>query len=201
MDGPGRVEKEDQPAKSVFPEFEIVIEEEVGTPSTLEERVREDEALLRKYQDVYVTDVDEDAKLGQRDLDEMSGAKLPVKDSQTIRFLTTIDSNPEQVIRYARWEDGQPLWVSSESVPGRKDVPSCERCGAKRDFEFQVMPQLLHYLRVDSKAVMPTSPDQPGRLGAMDWGTLAVYTCTRSCSASKGPGYVEEFVWRQKALD
>jgi hypothetical protein len=40
VDGPGRVEKEDQPAKSVFPEFEIVIEEEVGTPSTLEERVR-----------------------------------------------------------------------------------------------------------------------------------------------------------------
>jgi len=41
----------------------------------------------------------------------------------------------------------------------------------------------------------------------MDWGTLAVYTCVRSCGGGgEGGGdggegrYVEEFVWRQKPM-
>jgi hypothetical protein len=40
----------------------------------------------------------------------------------------------------------------------------------------------------------------------MDWGTLAVFTCTGSCSThveERGirGGYVEEFLWRQKPLE
>lgn len=40
LDGPGKAEKEDQPAKSIFPELEIVIEEEDGDQKTVEERIR-----------------------------------------------------------------------------------------------------------------------------------------------------------------
>jgi pre-rRNA-processing protein TSR4 len=51
----------------------------------------------------------------------------------------------------------------------------------------QVLPQLIHYLGVDAED--PSSPD---------WGTLAVYTCSASCSAaSDAEPYVEEFVWVQ----
>lgn len=37
------------------------------------------------------------------------------------------------------------------------------------------MPQLLNYLEQD-----PSDPASP------DWGTIAVYTCSRSCSSSSG---------------
>lgn len=52
---------------------------------------------------------------------------------------------------------------------------------------FQVMPQLLNYLKAD-------------RLGrSVDWGVLAVFTCAESCGL--GAGYTEEFVWKQDLLD
>ena len=63
------------------------------------------------------------------------------------------------------------------------------------------MPQLLHYLRVDAKAQMPDKPGGVCRLGAMDWGTLAIYTCTKSCQGGEKKGYLEEMLWRQKPLD
>lgn len=69
------------------------------------------------------------------------------------------------------------------------------------------MPQLLQYLRVDAAAIMPSAPGAPCRVGAMNWGTLAFFTCTKSCSPPTVDGdgakraYVEEFVWRQKPID
>jgi Programmed cell death protein 2, C-terminal putative domain len=62
---------------------------------------------------------------------------------------------------------GKPLWCCSKGLPKEKpvetsiatstvsrsscgDIPPCELCGTARTFEFQVMPQLLHYLGVDA---------------------------------------------------
>ena len=46
------------------------------------------------------------------------------------------------------------------------------------------MPQLLYHLKVDD-------------IGAsLDWGVLAVYTCSESCQPQSG-GYQQEFVWKQ----
>lgn len=55
----------------------------------------------------------------------------------------------------------------------------------------QVMPQLLNHLQQDE---MDSS--------ALDWGTLVVYACSRSCGAAgaggaAGSSYAEEFVWMQ----
>ncbi|GBN32041.1 hypothetical protein AVEN_221815-1, partial [Araneus ventricosus] len=51
-----------------------------------------------------------------------------------------------------------------------------------------VMPQLLNYLSLDSVQ------------DSIDWGTLAVYTCSKSCE--KGvEAYVKEFVWKQDFSD
>ena len=45
------------------------------------------------------------------------------------------------------------------------------------------MSQLLNHLNVDT-------------LGdSIDWGTMAIYTCTDSCSPTQG--YEREFVWKQ----
>lgn len=45
------------------------------------------------------TEADEDAKLGQRDLDKASGANSAVKDKQTLRFLVTVGAEPDQILR------------------------------------------------------------------------------------------------------
>jgi len=198
-------------SSSVFPEFEIVIEEEKQEGGQGGGEGKEDDgdaALLKKYQEVVVTETDDDARVGQKHLDEATGANPALKDKQSLRFLAVIGREPGQILRYARWNDKAPLWVSVEDQPSiDKDVPACERCGGRRAFEFQVMPQLLHYLGVDSQAVFPSKPGEGFRLGAMDWGTLAVYTCVRSCGGGgEGGGeggegrYVEDFVWRQKPM-
>jgi len=71
---------------------------------------------------------------------------------------------------------------------GAADVPVCSACGSAREFEFQVLPQLLYFLKVDSKAK-----------DALDWGTLVVYTCKDSCG--DGSKYTPEFVWTQPTGD
>ncbi|XP_034964388.1 programmed cell death protein 2 isoform X2 [Zootoca vivipara] len=97
------------------------------------------------------------------------------------KFKEKISSEPEQIIRYCRDGEG-PLWISAENIPQETDIPNC-LCGSKRVFEFQIMPQLLNHLKVDS-------------LGeSIDWGTLAIYTCADSCN--RGNHYTEEFVWKQ----
>lgn len=54
----------------------------------------------------------------------------------------------------------------------------------------QVLPQLLAYIEQEEE---PTSND------CLDWGTVAVYTCSASCCAPEGePQYVEEFTWHQQ---
>ncbi|KAJ2515920.1 hypothetical protein H4217_004894 [Coemansia sp. RSA 1939] len=127
-------------------------------------------------------------------------------DSEFLAFQSRIARNTDQVIRYARSpfsnKTGEPLYVSSMEKPKIDvDVPRCGHCGATREFEFQIMPQLLNYLSIDS-----TDPS------SIDWGTLLVYTCPRNCSvysdtSSKGPqkksdesirsSYLPEVICRQ----
>jgi hypothetical protein len=77
-------------------------------------------------------------------------------------------------------------------------APQCHTCGAPRRFEFQVLPQLLSALGVDATL---SSPDSSG--AALDFGTIAVYTCTASCSAGGAGGapYTEEWAWVQPTQD
>lgn len=85
--------------------------------------------------------------------------------------------HPDQILRYDR--GGEPLWVSGENIVDTRDVPPCPHCNGPRAFEFQVMPQLLNDLGNDT----------------VDWGTLVVYTCQKSCNL--GPAYKVEFICQQ----
>lgn len=117
--------------------------------------------------------------LAETDLEEM--AMHETEDNKVFqRFKKKIAPEPHQVVRYSR--GGSPLWVSSQHIPSGQDVPPC-LCGAQRTFEFQVMPQLLNSLQVDSTG------------NSIDWGTLAVYTCSDSCE--RGDQYCREFIWKQ----
>lgn len=176
-----------------------------------------------------------------------------------------------------------PLWVSSDNLPpmGSASVdssdgkaaafpPTCQYCGAPRAFEFQILPQMLHYLSsgaalddgasgepprsvltdseravlLEAKTKIESGMELPegfkeqhdaavakaraallgssstargsasgggggGEGGAsLDWGTIAVYTCTASCGdGGVAPGreedgaYMEEAAWVQPPLD
>nr|XP_014338015.1 PREDICTED: programmed cell death protein 2 [Bos mutus] len=155
----------------LFPEFEIVIEtEDEIMPEVVE---RDDEAEII-------------GTMGEAHEEELeSMAKHESKEDRIFqKFKTKISLEPEQILRYGRGI--APLWISGENIPKEKDIPDCP-CGAKRLFEFQVMPQLLNYLKAD-------------RLGrSVDWGVLAIFTCAESCKL--GIGYTEEFVWKQDITD
>ncbi|XP_069625420.1 programmed cell death protein 2 isoform X2 [Ranitomeya imitator] len=121
----------------------------------------------------------DDLKLNEDELLAMAKHESE-EDKAFRRFKKRISIEPEQVLRYSK--DGEPLWISLQNVPVENDIINCD-CGAKRVFEFQVMPQLLNYLKVDSLQQ------------SIDWGVLAIYTCSANCNAETH--YVEEFLWKQ----
>ena len=185
-----------------------------------------------------------------------------------------------QCLRYTRWpgkkteeeeeeeeeddeNDSVPLWLSSNNRPPTTTFPPpCQYCGSPRDFEFQILPQMLSCLMVPATAVdnnkhnkaTTTEADlavlleaasmiesgmvlpvgfkerhdeacanaRSSLLGAtssstsidgsssggvgVDWGTIAVYTCTGSCGngelvCEETGCYREEVAWMQPPLD
>jgi len=110
------------------------------------------------------------------------------KDRAFLAFQDRTSLYRDQVLRYYRFESGKvydPLWVSDEGKVEAEQVPLCETCGARRTFEFQIMPQLLTHLQIDDSQV-----------DSVDWGTLLVYTCPNSCQKT-GQAFHNEFLWRQ----
>ena len=89
----------------------------------------------------------------------------------------------DQILRYARWQPGEELFCSDTNRPNvLETIPKCPYCNGLRQFEFQIMPQLLSYLNIENV----TGP------GEIDWGGLYIYTCVNSC------GYGgEEYIWCQ----
>ncbi|XP_046885051.1 programmed cell death protein 2 [Hypomesus transpacificus] len=158
------------PSPFLFPEFELVTEPE-------ELPVEEDPETVEGVQrDVDCSTL---ADSLESELEDM--AMHETQDTKVFqKFKQRIQTEPHQVLRYCR--GGSPLWLSSEHVPSENDVPHC-LCGSIRVFEFQVMPQLLNHLKVDSPEA------------SIDWGTLAVYTCENSCDL--GNKYSPEFIWKQ----
>ncbi|KFV44093.1 Programmed cell death protein 2, partial [Gavia stellata] len=170
----------------LFPEYEILIEPEEFADSSVdpddEQGAIDTSKDLKEQEQLGATGSAGEAfqSLDEETLEAM--AKHETKDDKIFQmFKERVAAEPEQIIRYCRGGEG-PIWVSGENIPEEKDIPNC-LCGAKRIFEFQIMPQLLNHLQVDS-------------LGeSVDWGTLVVYTCADSCG--EGNEYLEEFIWKQ----
>eukprot|EP00611_Tribonema_gayanum_P010766 TRINITY_DN2085_c0_g1_i1.p1 TRINITY_DN2085_c0_g1~~TRINITY_DN2085_c0_g1_i1.p1 ORF type:complete len:295 (+),score=56.72 TRINITY_DN2085_c0_g1_i1:1516-2400(+) len=195
----------------LFPEFEVVVEEETFDA---DKRRREDEKLMAKFTGMQIEEAGADASLSQKELDAATGLSETrgyqgKKDPLSLLFLSRVREAGTQVLRYDR--GGKPLWCCTKGLPrpsSAEDVSPCASCGAQRTFEFQVMPQLLHYLRAEeANASWDRSdnlkgggaPVHPALKAGLDWGVLAVYTCPHSCG--EGGGYTEEVVWRQGPMD
>jgi pre-rRNA-processing protein TSR4 len=110
------------------------------------------------------------------DKTEMFSASPDPEVEDFTRFTARVSRAPEQCVRYTFAGDATPLWTSRRNQIASATVPACERCGARRRFEFQVMPQAITYLGVDS-----ADDDAP------DWATIAVFTCSASCATMPAP--------------
>lgn len=73
--------------------------------------------------------------------------------------------------------NGTPLLITDKTSP----TPSpCQHCGAPRVFELQLMPPLVYLLRSGSQV-------------NVEFGTVLVYTCSRSCWRY-GSSTLEEYI-------
>ncbi len=170
----------------LLPLFEIMMHNEDvssdgGSDDERERREMEKYNQLVKNGAVGTVDQTADVK------DMEASAVKDDRDENFVKFQETTDKAPDQVVRY--WRNGQPLWISTKNIPDqRKDIAKCELCGSRRIFEFQIMPQMLHYLKLDE-----TTDEKE----SIDFGVIAVYTCEKSCSSDNSSHYKPEFVWRQ----
>ena len=144
----------------------------------IDDNVDEEKELeeLRKVQDNIGQ-----GNLAAGELEEFANRKE--EDKNFKRFQKVVQAAPEQIIRHQR--GAVPLWVTTDNVP--TEIPPCQYCGSSRIFEFQIMPQLLSFLNLDSVGQ------------SVDWGTLAVYTCEKSCDQDEA--YKHEFMWKQVIHD
>ncbi|KAH7288423.1 hypothetical protein KP509_31G026300 [Ceratopteris richardii] len=154
--------------RRLWPEFEIVDEEEAS---------------------------DDDASSGNMALIDVGGEDDVSRQFQEVEpsleqkhwasFQARISRMPDQVIRYCRSSEARPLWPRLDEKPPPSGIPPCSHCNSPRIFEFQILPQLLYYFKVSNDR------------DALDWGTIAIYSCEASCSPLQG--YVEEFAWVQSS--
>lgn len=163
-----------------FPELELFMDIEIMPDDASASNSEE----MSKEQNMEVADINSPQEAQEiADLDAAARHKV---DLQFNRFKDRIAIEPAQVLRYQK--GGVPLWINSES-PQDSSIPSCAVCGSKRTFEFQIMPQLLHHLEVEPVELNGKEVASD----TIDWGVLAVYTCSNSCDIGKS--YVNEIVY------
>jgi pre-rRNA-processing protein TSR4 len=176
---------------SNFKQFDISID---GEPGAEEE---DDSHKERAAELASKTPVDDN---GISDAD-VSRPGQEVLDVVQVSFMKRTSRSPSQCLRYlggwSDWEEAHPLWSHSAQQAQPFQVPPCEKCGCERRFEFQVMPQLLYFLGVDSETTISEDASDVSRK-AIDYGTMVVYSCPSCCPTDDSEkAYVEEFVWVQ----
>ncbi|XP_055838047.1 programmed cell death protein 2 [Episyrphus balteatus] len=169
-----------------FPEFEVVIEADTSIADQCD-HCTDDEATEQSRLDEFQKLADE-GKTGTMDeIPESELSKYATEDDENAdisfrHFKEQVAKNPSQILRYDI--GGEPLWIAdtAKTIGTNIQIPPCPNCSAARHFEFQIMPQMLNYLKDD----------------VIDWGVLAVYSCKNSCQPSTE--YVREFIIKQDII-
>jgi Programmed cell death protein 2, C-terminal putative domain len=174
-------------------------------------RVEEDEGLrqmLLMQGSSSVTNSHDNASMEV--LEEPDETDAVTEDQAALQSYTErLQRLPRQVVRCGR--GNRPLW----SIPVRASKPNeisedtkakkgnavtspdalvlygyeqpispCATCNSPLQFELQLLPSLLHALRVDDH-VVTTNDDNTSLPQGMDWGNIAVYTCSNSSCVSE----------------
>lgn len=171
----------------IFPEWEIVVE--ANNPEEEFDTENDDESVeqsrWKEYQELLDAGNTGTLKdVPDSELDKYVTESEAVDDKCFRNFKKEVSRDPEQILRYKR--GGHPLWIANvEQTFGQNHrIPDCELCGSMRQFEFQIMPQMLNLLKDDH----------------LDWGVLAVYTCSKSCNLPADKGYVAEYIIKQDII-
>ncbi|NXC20673.1 PDD2L protein, partial [Corythaeola cristata] len=157
------------------------------------------------FQPFYISVVDEEDYTGFLDTDHavkllkeyqqregvdleqlMSESEVKSRDYTFHKFMKRISVCHEQILRYS-W-GGQPLFITCPPANVNKGIPACSNCGSNRIFEFQLMPALVSMLQSDSDL-------------SVEFGTVLVYTCERSCWPTNHQTPLEEFIFLQEDPD
>ncbi|KAM9978795.1 hypothetical protein ACTFIY_012555 [Dictyostelium cf. discoideum] len=151
------------------------------------ETVTGDADAISKFED-YVSETGKKAEFNEETFTK-------IKDKSLIYFKRVIEKDQDQILRYSKHSNYPILWVSdTDQAPSQ--IPTCSNCGSNRKFEFQILPQLLYFLGMDSSLENNSSD--------IDFGILSIYTCESSCkinnsssSPSSSSSFVKEFIFKQ----
>ncbi|XP_077165754.1 programmed cell death protein 2-like isoform X2 [Paroedura picta] len=133
------------------------------------------------WQPYYISAVEEDDYLGYDDTDH---AQKLLKEYQQREG---VDLELLMSERYS-W-GGQPLFITCPSSDFKTTVPLCYNCQSKRIFEFQLMPALVSMLKSRDEDL------------SVEFGTVLIYTCEKSCWPVNHPVSLEEFIFVQEDPD
>ncbi|NWV74298.1 PDD2L protein, partial [Dasyornis broadbenti] len=145
--------------------------------------------LLREYQQRECVDLEQmmsDSFAGEGGNEKYEKSEVKGWDYTFHKFMKRISLCPEQILRYS-W-GGQPLFITCPPANLDQGIPACSNCGSSRVFEFQLMPTLVNMLQSDSDL-------------SVEFGTVIVYTCEKSCWPANQQTPLEEFIFIQEDPD
>ncbi|XP_041479325.1 programmed cell death protein 2-like isoform X2 [Lytechinus variegatus] len=157
------------------PEFVSYFINVFDEPSAMsEDLLTHEHQLMKEYQEREGVSLSEwqeyaEGKSGSRGGNGEGYEKVTAKhgDRTFEKFIKKIQTCPGQCIRYCY--GGEPLWMT-DSNQRSTNIQACPHCGSKRLFEFQLMPALLPSLQFLDQQAPP-----------IDFGVIAIFTCSRSC--------------------
>ncbi|KAK5581241.1 hypothetical protein RB653_001272 [Dictyostelium firmibasis] len=167
-----------------------VYKNEIGKeliPTNGGETMTNDPEAIGKFED-YIGETGKKAEFNEETFTK-------IKDKSLIYFKRIVDNDQDQILRYSKDSNYPILWVSdTDQAP--EPIPQCSNCGSNRKFEFQILPQLLYFLDMDS-TLANNSFD-------IDFGILSIYTCESSCqiksnttTTTTSPSFVKEYIFKQ----
>uniref|UniRef100_A0A3B4Z8Y0 Programmed cell death 2 like n=1 Tax=Stegastes partitus TaxID=144197 RepID=A0A3B4Z8Y0_9TELE len=164
----------------------VVEESDVGWE---EDGLEHAQQLLREYQRREGVEVGELEESGGSREEKYEKTRARHGDVVFSRFMKKISLCPQQILCYCR--GGNPLFISEPPSNMAQLVSVCSSCGGPRTFELQLMPALVSLLqRKDSSAE-----------AELEFGTVLIYTCTKSCWTPGSHTPVKEFCFVQTDPD
>lgn len=184
----------------LFEEYELLIDpEELDAEKSNESEAQAEAKQMREYEKFLANQRKKADELSDVPDEEFNKIVNSVDEDETFsEFKKRIEHDKGQVLRYER--KGEPLWITDKHIPKTETVPSCDACGSKRAFEFQVrfFPRLIsESILIYIFLFLQIMPQLLNSLGNpdIDWGVIAVYTCEKCCDTNGE--YVSEFVLKQ----
>ncbi|KAM4018682.1 programmed cell death protein 2-like isoform 2-T2 [Anomaloglossus baeobatrachus] len=172
-----------QPGDSIFRPYYIAVAEEEDCAWDVD--LHHARRLLKDYEKQEAVMADLESCDGGGEGEKYEKCDRLRQDIVFHKFLKKISQCHQQILRYS-W-NGNPLYMSSPDAASR--APSCPLCGAARVFEFQLMPALVTMLQ-GSKSEM-----------SLEFGTVLIFTCERSCWEDGAQTPVQEYCIVQEDPD